>query len=285
MNERNPSDRGQFAGLVPRRLSTAGVTLAEVVHARGRSLPGHGHADPYFCLLLSGRYEDIVSGRERMFAPADAMFSPPGLEHRDRIGTGGAKFFTISFDPAAGPAYVERPALWNTPQRWSASGPSLDLARLYVTFVQSGAMLEAIDVEARVLALWSAITGPGSVERGPAAWLSAARARLHDEIAPAPRIADLAVDAGVHPVYFSRAFTSRFGMGPAEYRARLRVGAACRALGQQLPIRRIAIALGFADQAHFTRDFRARIGVTPAAYRRIVSVRSPRLVLFNPQPD
>lgn len=36
----------------------------------------------------------------------------------------------------------------------------------------------------------------------------------------------------------------------------------------ELPLKQVAAAAGFADQAHMTRTFRARVGTTPAEYRR-----------------
>jgi AraC family transcriptional regulator len=234
-------------------------------------MPVHCHADPYLCLVLSGRYEDSIAGRGRTFAPADAMFGPPGFEHRDRVGSGGARFFMVAFDPAAGESFTDRREVWMTPHRWNASGPSLELARLHVDFSRSGGRLDAMEIESRLLALWSGITGARATEHRGAAWLDGARARLHDEFAQSLRIVTLAADAGVHPPYFTRAFRARYGVGPAEYRARLRVTAACRSLADRRPIRQIAITLGYADTAHFTRDFLARVGITPAAYRRVVS--------------
>jgi AraC family transcriptional regulator len=37
--------------------------------------------------------------------------------------------------------------------------------------------------------------------------------------------------------------------------------------GGDAPIKQIAAACGFSDQAHMTRMFRARLNVTPARYR------------------
>jgi AraC family transcriptional regulator len=143
------------------------------------------------------------------------------------------------------------------------------LTRFHVALVR-GDLMDPIAVEEHVFSIWASV-GSHVAERRSPVWLEQARARLHDEFARSPRIADLAADAGVHPVHFTRTFARRFGVGPAEYRAGLRVVAACRSLAQQEPIRRIAIALGYADQGHLTRDFLQRVGVTPGAYRAIVT--------------
>ena len=267
LKETNLAERGQFVGAMPLRQIVAGVTLAEVVHSYGRALPGHIHRDPYLSVLVSGRYEDAFGTVRRQFQPADATYSPPGFEHRDRIGTGGAKFFTVSFDPEDGATYTERRSIWDTPQRWDACGPAFCLSRLHVQFTQSGGSLDPLHIDDCLLTLWSGLARMRREEARTAAWLQRARARLHEEFVQPPRITELAADAGVHPTYFTRAFRQRFGLGPAEYRNRLRVTAACRALAGRDSLQSIAIAMGYADQPHFTRDFQQRIGTTPAAYR------------------
>ena len=269
MKETHLAARGQFVGATPVRQIVAGVTLAEVVHTYGRELPAHVHRDPYLSLLVTGRYQDSYGAQRREFQPADATYSPPGFEHRDRIGTGGATFFTVSFDPAASDTYTERRAIWNAPLRWDACGPGVCLARLHVRFRTSGGRLEELDVDDCIVKLWSGLSRTQGREQPTAAWLARAQARLHDQFIRPPRVTELAEDAGVHPTYFSRAFRARFGVGPAEYRNRLRVMAACRALAGRESLQTIAINLGYADQPHLTRDFSQRIGIAPAAYRRM----------------
>jgi AraC family transcriptional regulator len=262
--------RGQFVGQTPLRQNVAGVTLATVVHTHGRELPAHVHADPYLSLLVSGRYQDSFGSERREFQPEDATYSPPGFEHRDRIGTGGATFFTVSFDPGAGPQYADRHELWDVPHRWNACGPAMCLTRLHVQFVSNGGRLDPLNVDDCLFTLWAGLARLRKQEHRTAAWLDRARARLHDQFSRPPRVTELAADAGVHPAYFTRAFRTRYGAGPAEYRNRLRVLAGCRALAGRESIQTIALTMGYADQPHFTRDFMRRIGTTPAVYRQMI---------------
>jgi len=262
--------RGQFVGRTPVRQIVAGVTLAKVVHTVGRELPSHVHADPYLSLLVSGRYQDSFGSQRREFDPEDATYSPPGFEHRDRIGTGGATFFTVSFDPGAGDQYADRQAMWHLPQRWNACGPAMCLTRLHVQFMSSGGRLDPLNVDDCLFTLWAGLGRQQQQEQRTAAWLARARARLHDECSRPTRVTDLAADAGVHPAYFTRAFRARYGVGPAEYRNRLRVLATCRALAGRDSLQTVALTMGYADQPHFTRDFAQRVGITPAAYRRMI---------------
>jgi len=82
-------------------------------------------------------------------------------------------------------------------------------------------------------------------------------------------LADVAEAAGLPPFRLLRAFQRTTGMTPHAYQrqARARLAAGMIRLGH--PLREVAMAAGFADQAHLTRIFRRTMGVTPGAYRRV----------------
>jgi AraC-like DNA-binding protein len=67
-----------------------------------------------------------------------------------------------------------------------------------------------------------------------------------------------------------RRFLAACGYGPKHFQKIMRIQAVLRA-AQAIPsasLAELAIAAGFADQAHMTRDFRAITGLTPADYFR-----------------
>ncbi len=69
--------------------------------------------------------------------------------------------------------------------------------------------------------------------------------------------------------HFSRAFKHSVGMSPMEYVVVRRVERAKTMIsGTREPLAEIALACGFADQAHFNRRFRDVVGVTPGRWRR-----------------
>jgi AraC-like DNA-binding protein len=83
------------------------------------------------------------------------------------------------------------------------------------------------------------------------------------------RVGDMAQQISLSAGHFSRAFRVTFGSCPHAYLVRLRMGHAQRLmLTTGKPLAEIAIASGFADQAHFSRLFRRDIGETPSAWRR-----------------
>ncbi|MDR5822579.1 helix-turn-helix domain-containing protein [Caballeronia sp. LZ043] len=83
------------------------------------------------------------------------------------------------------------------------------------------------------------------------------------------RLADLCAAASLSERTLTRYFVQHIGESVGRYIARVRIGHACRMLGDtSLPISVIATRSGFANVANFNRQFKAAKLTTPAAYRR-----------------
>ncbi len=82
-------------------------------------------------------------------------------------------------------------------------------------------------------------------------------------------MAELAAQIGPSESWFARAFKHSTGETPHGWQQGLRITAAKAMLGScDAALVEIAVATGFADQAHMTRAFRGVTGTTPAAWRR-----------------
>ena len=90
-------------------------------------------------------------------------------------------------------------------------------------------------------------------------------AHIHENL----DIRTLAAHAGLSTYHFSRAFKASVGMPPHRYLLEQRVRKAAELIerSEQLLVN-IALAVGFADQAHFSRTFHALVGLTPCQFRR-----------------
>lgn len=73
--------------------------------------------------------------------------------------------------------------------------------------------------------------------------------------------------AGVSPSSLIRAFKKHFGMTPHAYLTNRRVQFARSELRHGRPIADVALAAGFADQAHLQRAFKQLLAATPGHYR------------------
>ena len=271
---------GQFYGAVTRRLTTHHVALAEVFHPNGCTNPEHAHLDAQFTLLLKGAYDEAAAGAwTRSMHPLNTAFSPAGFAHRDRVGRGGARFFTVSLRRSLVDEFSMDSDFWQAPHVWESAAVGLPLLRLYAELANTRESLDPLTVEDRLALLIEAADAQHRIRepRRPR-WVDAARARICDCPDTPLRVVDLARDAGVHPVHFSRTFRQFVGVRPAEYRARTRVAAGCRlAASTSLPLSQVALAAGFADQSHMTRAFGRILGIAPAAYRALLNGGSERV--------
>lgn len=81
------------------------------------------------------------------------------------------------------------------------------------------------------------------------------------------RVSDVAAELGTSNRTLQRALAEHVGRGPGEIARRVRLQEVVRRLSEPGgDIARIAVDLGYVDQAHLTNDFRAVAGVTPGVY-------------------
>jgi AraC family transcriptional regulator len=90
---------------------------------------------------------------------------------------------------------------------------------------------------------------------------------------------ELAEQVSLSVGHFCRAFKETFGDSPHAYLMRLRLELAQELmLASDNPLTQIALASGFADQAHFSNFFRRAVGDTPSAWRRRHFKSSPEII-------
>jgi len=94
--------------------------------------------------------------------------------------------------------------------------------------------------------------------------LALAEARLHEDVS----LSDLAAAAGLSRFHFARAFRAATGQTPHAHLRRLRCDRAKTLMvSGGMTLSEIALACGFAHQAHFTTAFRQVTGTTPGRWR------------------
>ncbi|MER7078358.1 AraC family transcriptional regulator [Saccharopolyspora kobensis] len=112
-------------------------------------------------------------------------------------------------------------------------------------------------------------TGPSSAVGRPESRQGAdlARQLLHDRWADPVTVAELSAAAGMPRTTLIAAFRRAYGLPPHAYLLRLRANRARRLLLAGQRPADVAVAAGFADQAHLTRICKRYFGVTPGAIR------------------
>jgi AraC-like DNA-binding protein len=132
-----------------------------------------------------------------------------------------------------------------------------------------------------VLPRWERITAMlntvPDVPGGLACW-QARRALEHIEsqLDVRVRVTELARLVQLSTAHFSRTFKTSLGMPPGAYMALRRVERAKILITSTADsLAQIALACGYADQAHLTKSFRRHFGVSPSAWRRLNGCAQP----------
>jgi AraC-like DNA-binding protein len=81
------------------------------------------------------------------------------------------------------------------------------------------------------------------------------------------KLDDICAAAGMSPSHLIRGFKARYGMTPHAWLVNCRIQLCRRRLKDGEPIADVALAAGFADQAHLQRAFKLHVAATPGQYR------------------
>ena len=253
----------------------AGLILTETFHTPAR-LPLHTHSAPFFCLVMSGAFDERVDGTVCEARPGELLFHPPGEAHADEI-----RAETRIFNIALGGSWTRRLEQLESrgrPRPGHQSRAAARVARRVAQELSARDPVSTLAIEGLVLTLLAeAAHRPESVRGGAPRWLPVALEFIRAHVRERFDHETLARIAGVHATHLARAFHRHMGCTVTGYLHRLRIEwARGRVARGEAPLADLALEAGFADQAHFTRVFRRETGSTPSAYRRRARSRPGR---------
>lgn len=262
---------GCFLGQVLVRRQFEGILLTETRHQQSGWLPTHAHQNAYFCFVRRGEFAERYGSRERLCKPSMLVFHPPEEQHAERIHSQCSTSFNIELEPRWlqwATSYAKSPLEASEVRGGEQTNIALKLQR---EFAQADSV-SPLAVQGLTLELLAGLLRSKPVKKAAPAWLNQVRELLHDQFSERIDWSDLAVAAGVHPVYLVQCFRKHFRATPGEYQRRLRIDWAKEQLQKDdLTLSEIAYQAGFADQSHLTRHFKRQTGLTPQAFRRALA--------------
>ena len=256
-----------------RAVQVGGFRLTETSHLPDTRLGLHRHAFPAVTFVLRGAFaEDFGPGRMHDCRAMSVLVKPAGAPHSNRYSTRGARSFILECTHDA----TQFGELDACPPHLGRACLVLPMLELYEAFVTSAPerllLAEEIAFEAaraqRAQRDWRIARRPD--------WLTSIADVAADSCTQPTGLTTLATSVGVHPVYLARVFRRHYGRSLGAFMLQCRLRRAMdRLASTSHSISRIAMELGFADQAHLTRLFRREVGVPPAAFRRSSRVTPP----------
>ena len=239
-------------------------------------LPRHAHELGLFVLVLSGRYDEILSNREiHERRPMSLLYLPCELPHEERHKEPGRRFMVELPVP-----FVRRIAQigLDLERPHDLTGTrALGVARqLYREFCTPDAVstlaIESLTLQLFVWIRREKMTVEACVPRFVRQAHEIIRARFGESLS----VEALAREVGVNPVHLTKAFKRWTGHTISDRVRALRLDFASREmLRPDVTLFDVAIAAGFYDQSHFCRAFRRQTGMTPSEFRR-QSLRGPQ---------
>ena len=257
------------------RAPVGGVELLRAWFS-GRGFTSHRHDTYAIGVTEAGVQLFDYRGRVETSLRGQVVVLHPDESHDGRAGAeGGFGYRIVYVEPARIAAAVRAICGRRTPLpfvREPVSGNPI-LVRAVSTAFRTPPEPLALDSLILRLAeglLRSDASGPASRASGPLdhAALARASAFLESRLAIV-RSSELEAVTGLSRYELARQFRTLYGTSPYRYSLMRRLDFARGRLRKGTPLVDIALAAGFADQAHFTRMFRAAYGVTPGRYARL----------------
>jgi len=210
-------------------------------HSPHEMLARHRHAQAFAAIVLSGTYVEAGDSGRHQVGPGNVIFHDPYESHLDRFGATRVEVLSLPF---------YRKGDW--PIVAAVKDPDA-IARLAER-----------DMREAAAALSDAVVElPATAKDWPD--LLAAELLRNPDI----NLARWSADAGLHPGSVSRGFRQQFGITPAQFRSIARTRRAVRHIAD-LSLSHLAIASGFADQAHMSRAVKRLTGLSPGRLREQV---------------
>ena len=259
-----------------RTITAGGFVLTETVHPANHQLSRHSHELTNIAFVLNGSFTEVLDRRSIECRPQSLLIKPAGETHANIYGRAGMRCLLIELQRQQVEALQSWSKTLNQVNHVRGGSFSMLGMRIYREF----RLLDGVSplaIEGLMLELVAHLSRQFDIplDAKRPRWLDQARDILEADFLSTMNLARLAAEVGVHPVHLARVFRKHFGCTPGEYVRHLRIDYACRELSRSdTSLAEIALAAGFAHQAHFSRLFKAQTGMTPTEFRSFYRTRA-----------
>ena len=247
----------------------------------GRAFARHRHDTYAIGVTEAGVQMFDYRGRVERSTPGQVVVLHPDEAHDGRAGSeDGFGYRIVYVEPARIAAAVRAIRGQAAPLPFAREPVSRNPTLARAVIAAFRAAPEPLALDALVLRLAEGLIEgdpdgrPAGAPRLDHAALERARAFLDGRRAIV-RSLELESVTGLTRYELARQFRVRYGTSPYRYSLMRRLDFARGRLRGGTPLADLALAAGFADQAHFTRMFKSAYGMTPGRYARLKETQPP----------
>lgn len=249
---------------------TNGLNVCEVLYPPNLRQPRHTHKFASFSFVLCGNYSETINSRTHSRQDSTVIFHPPEETHSVWFEN-DVRILSVEFDFERLEKLQNHSVVFNGSTHRRSEEINFLGNKIYREFCRMDSF-SMLAIEGLILELLAEASRcqTGAGEKRIPHWLERTREFLNENFAETTTIEELALLAGVHPVYLSRVFREKFGCTVGEYVRRRRVEFASKQISTtKNSLCEIALTAGFADQSHLNRTFKNAFGLTPAEFRKL----------------
>ncbi len=270
------------SGWLRSRELSDGVQLLQAWFA-GHGFDKHRHDTYAIGLTDVGVQAFDYRGVTEVSTPGKVVVLHPDETHDGRAGTPDGFGYRIVYVPPARIHEAAR-AILGRPCALPFSREPVTVSQTLAATIEAAFRLgpEPLAADGLILRLTEALldTDPSCGRAAAPIRLDAgavdrARQFLDAETTRVIRSPELEEVTGLTRYELARQFRSAFGTSPYRYSLMRRLDCARAQLRGNRSLADVALAAGFADQAHLSRMFKDTFGVTPARYRALEASRTP----------
>lgn len=231
----------------------------------------HGVIDPaagYLAVVLDGAVHKSFRHTSSTLERGSCMSIPAGAAHSSAFAPDGCRVVIVR---AAGEDGERRFHSIVRDCTKVVAHASTTLAWKISKELECRDACSRLALEGLALELLACAGRAGTETDRDASWLRTVRDLLHESTPHIVSLHELGEIVERHPAHVARAFRDAYGVSVTTYaRARRLEWATVVVASTDVPLARVALDAGFADQSHFTRSFRRHHGITPGRYRKLV---------------
>jgi AraC family transcriptional regulator len=251
--------------------------VVETYHAAGTRLTRHDHEEPSLNIVIRGGFSERVGRRTVVNRRGTLVVKPAGAHHANEYASVRtlSVLVHVSTEASAGLGEIAR-AFGEV--RALESARALSLGRLLFALLRSenDALADAEVMLQELLTDLSGVSPLSASGAGAPPWLRRIRDEIVDRATQRVSIGALAENEGVSLCEVAKGFRRAYGVTATQIVRAARVARATQLLADPAySLSTVALASGFADQAHFTRAFKKETALTPGQFRKR-ELRVPR---------